>query len=271
MSPLVLAYHGVAQVPFEADRHRLFVSPRQVARDLELLRRWGYQITTFSEVARRVAEAGPGGTGRVAALTFDDGLADNATELLPLLRAHRATATVFVVSGWLGARHPDAPAPFDRVLRADQVRQLHSHGIEIGAHGRRHLHLVETPDAELATELRGSRDDLEALLEAPVRALAYPYGEADDRVRTAAGAAGFTSACRTSGEGSWASPLDLPRQSMGNGASIVGLRLKRIDRYELAMRPRPMRWARRVSRRAHNHLDARRAATDPSSPPPPRR
>jgi peptidoglycan/xylan/chitin deacetylase (PgdA/CDA1 family) len=263
VTPLVLAYHGVAHVPFGVDRYRLFVSPRQVERDLRALRRWGYELTTFGELARRIAEVGADAAGALAAITFDDGLADNEHHLLPLLQQHRAPATVFVVSGWLGGEHPDAPGM--AILDVDGVRRLRDAGVEIGAHGRRHLHLPLATDDELAEELLGGRGDLEDVLGAPIGSLAYPYGESDARVRAAAERAGFAAACRTSGEGRWDDPLDLPRQAMGNGASMLGLRLKRIDRYEALLRARPARWARRVSRRSHNHLEARRRAGHPTA------
>lgn len=77
-----------------------------------------------------------------------------------------------------------------------------------------------------------TRPPLSGLVEAPVTSFACPFGDADDRVRTAVAATGFTTACRTSGQGDWADPFDLPRQAMGNGSSALGLRLKQADQYE---------------------------------------
>ena len=245
-SPLALAYHGVRAVPLREDPMRLFCAPDQVRRDIRVLRAWGYELVTFGELAARIA--GGAGSG-CAALTFDDGLADNLETLVPLLRSERAAATVFVVSGWLGHRHPDAGwAP---ILDGEGLRALHAAGIEIGAHTITHPDLTTLPGPAAEAELAGSRSALEAMLDAPVTVAAYPYGAADATVRDAARRAGLTAACRTSGAGNVADPFDLPREAMGNGASRLGLRLKRGGRHEPLMRVPLMRRARRLSRRLH--------------------
>src|SRR5690349_16772306 len=121
--PLALAYHGVDDVPLRRDPDHLFVRPQDLRRQIEKLREWGYELVTFGELA---ADVKP---GRVA-LTFDDGLVDNLTTLAPLLAQLGATATVFVVSGWLGEPHP--AAPWTRIVTPDELRELRAHGIEIG-------------------------------------------------------------------------------------------------------------------------------------------
>lgn len=254
-APLALAYHGVAVVPFATDRFRLFVAPEQVERDIMLLRRWGYELVTFATLARRVREGA--GTG-AAALTFDDGLADNWTALAPILARHAAPATVFVVTDWMGGLHPDAPGA--AILSPAQVRGLHDAGVEIGAHGATHTDLTTLTPAEAADDLAQSRRVLEGLLDAPVPSAAYPYGAADDGVRAACRAAGFAAACRTSGQGAWDDPFDLPRQAMGHGGSVVGLHLKRRDLYEPLMRTPGLRTVRRWSRQLHSARAQRRAA-----------
>jgi peptidoglycan/xylan/chitin deacetylase (PgdA/CDA1 family) len=269
VSALALAYHGVSFVPFDDDRYRLFTAPAALDRQIRLLQRWGYELVTFAALADRVRAAGsPAAAGRIAALTFDDGFADNRYELLPVLAARGVPATVFVVGGWLGGTHPDAPgAP---ILTGDDVVALHRAGVEIGGHAMGHVDLRTVPADELAADLDACRTLLSGLIDAPVTSFAYPFGDADPRVREAVTAAGFTAACRTSGEGDWADPLDLPRQAMGNGSSALGLRLKRADRYEAVLRWPGAARARRLSRRAHNRWEARRAPASPTvSPPPP--
>jgi len=255
LPPLALAYHGVSIVPFSADRFRLFVAPAQVERDIRILRAWGYELVTFAALARRVRDGNGAGA---AALTFDDGLADNWTALAPVLARQAAPATVFVVTGWLGGLHPDAPGA--AILSAAQVRRLHQAGVEIGAHGTTHADLTSLSTAAATDDLANSRAVLEALVDAPVPSAAYPYGAADDSVRAACRAAGFAAACRTSGQGRWDDPFDLPRQAMGHGGSVVGLHLKRRDLYERLMRLPGLRPLQRSSRRAHSAWASWRAA-----------
>jgi len=243
--PLTLAYHGVADVPLRRDPHGLFVSPRELERHIATLRRWGYRLVSFGELARlSIAGAAAGH----ASLTFDDGFADNLHTLAPLLNARDAPATVFVTSGWLGERHPEAP--WALIMDADEVRALAAHGVEIGAHTHSHPDLTALSPDGARGELERSRESLEEILQSDVRSGAYPYGRADEGTRLAAGAAGLTAACRTSGQGDWHDPLDLPRQDMTNRASRLGLWLKRDDRYEQVLARGPLRAVRGLRRRA---------------------
>jgi peptidoglycan/xylan/chitin deacetylase (PgdA/CDA1 family) len=243
LPPLALAYHGVRDVPTRSDPHALFVAPDALRRQIDRLRSWGYEFATFGELARRVAERDAEG---VVALTFDDGFADNLETLAPLLRVEEATATVFVVSGWLGRPHPDASGT--RILTADELRQLQATGIEIGAHSRTHPDLTSLDRAGARDELAGSRRELEEILGGAVDVAAYPYGRATADTVAACAEAGFRAACSAAGRGSWSEPLNLPRQDMENGSTLLGLRLKRDDRYERLMRLRAARGARRVAR-----------------------
>ncbi len=247
--PLALTYHGVADVPLRRDPNHLFVRPRDLERQIARLRKWGYELVTFGELARRVAQ---GRSRGCAALTFDDGLADNLHALVPILEHASANATVFVVSGWLGRQYPVEPST--RMLTEDELRELHAQGIEIGAHTATHPDLTRLPYAEALGELTESKSTLEQVIAASVEVAAYPYGKASVQTRAAAGAAGFRAACRTLGQGTWADPYDLPRQTMENRASLIGLRLKRFGCYERLMGFRAARVVRRASRRSREMM-----------------
>ena len=224
--PLALAYHAVGDMPVRHDPNRLFTRPADLVRQVRALRWWGYELVSFGQLAERVA----GGEGDgLAALTFDDGFEDNLTVLAPMLAQLGVPATVFVVSSWDGRPHPDGPG---RALTRAQIVQLARTGVEIGSHGRSHVDLTTLPYDQVVENLRVSRRELSELVDRPVDVLAYPHGRASPETRRAAGEAGFRAACRTSGNGSWADPFDLPRQDMQNHSTMVGLWLKRDDRYE---------------------------------------
>lgn len=235
----MLAYHGVATVPAREDPYNLFVRPDDLARQVRALRRWGYAFVPFGELVERAA------TGRAAgaaSLTFDDGFVDNLEQLAPLLRRLDAAATVFVVPGLLGRPHPDHPAA--RCLTAQEVVEL-ADLVEIGSHTMSHRDLTTLAPREQLRELRDSREALESLLQRPVDTVAYPYGRADRTTVAAAREAGYRAGCRTTGEGAWTAPLETPRQDMGNGSSLAGLRLKTAGRYEPLMQHLPARALRR--------------------------
>src|SRR5688572_15802554 len=92
--PLVLAYHGVDDVPLRRDPHGLFVRPGDLRQHIAKLHGWGYRLATFGELAEHVERGDADGW---AALTFDDGTVDNLETLAPLLAAEGVPATVFVV------------------------------------------------------------------------------------------------------------------------------------------------------------------------------
>jgi peptidoglycan/xylan/chitin deacetylase (PgdA/CDA1 family) len=234
MRPLALAYHGIGAVPVRDDPFGLFVSPRRLLRHVAWLRRRGYTLVTFGELVER-------GSDGLAALTFDDGFADNE-QLLAL----GVPATVFVTTGWMGGEHPSVPGA--RMIEADGVRRLHAGGIEIGGHTVTHPYLDRLGYDEAVEEMRAGRERLEALIDAPVPSFAYPFGTATEETVRACGAAGFRAACRTSGNGSVSTPLNYPRENMDGPGTITGLRLKIAGRYEPLMSHYPARVVRRIGR-----------------------
>jgi peptidoglycan/xylan/chitin deacetylase (PgdA/CDA1 family) len=245
LPPLALAYHGVAEVPLGRDPDALFVAPAELRRQIARLREWGYRLISFGELAEEVA--GGEGTGS-AALTFDDGLVDNLEALAPLLAEVGARATVFVVSGWLGQPHP--AATWTRIVTPEELRDLHAAGIEIGAHSLTHPDLSVLSYEQALSELASCKRQLEEVLGEPVKVAAYPFGRATEETARACRDASFRAACVATGRGDWSDPYRLPRQDMENGSTLLGLRLKRDDRYEPLMRFRAARAARRVARRA---------------------
>lgn len=92
----ILIFHRVLPhidplFPDEPDRARF-------DRILGWLRRW-FEVLPLDEAVRRLeARSLP---ARAAAITFDDGYADNAEHALPLLRRHGLPATFFVATGFL--------------------------------------------------------------------------------------------------------------------------------------------------------------------------
>ena len=253
--PLSLCYHGVAAVRATTPGAGLFVRPKDLELHIRTLHRWRYRLLTFGEQAELAKQGAADGT---ASLTFDDGLADNYMTLLPLLRRLAAPATVFVVTCWLGGVHPGAT--WARILTVEELRALHTAGLEIGGHTVTHRDLTGLSRADAAMEFEDCRRALEEILDANVKVAAYPFGNADAKTFAACQAAGFIAACRASARGSWTDPFDLPRQDMNYGGGVLGLRLKRVDRYEQVMRSLPAKGARRTVRAARETI--RRVSRD---------
>jgi len=186
----ILMYHAVAEHPPAATR-RLSVTPRSLEQQLAFLVDHGFTGMTFSDLADAF-ETGKALPKRPVVLTFDDGYADFARDVSPILRRYGFPATIFITTGWISDVGPHAAGtPLDQMLNWAQIQELAAAGIEIGAHSHSHPQLDQLADATLCRELGDSRALLEEGISAPVRALAYPYGYSSTRVRLAARAAGY--------------------------------------------------------------------------------
>lgn len=244
---LVIGGHGVAAVQAGADPHNLCAAPDRFRRQLELLLEAGFVFDTFTHVAR----AGAAGRGR-AALTFDDGMANNLTVLLPLLREYGIPATVFVTTGWLGLPHPQLAR--ERMLTVEEVRELARAGVEIGAHTVTHPDLTRIAPSTAEQEVRASVDRLRELTGQPVEALAYPYGRA---APAAARAVGVRFAVTTDAAGGW-SPLEIGRAMITGIDRTPALLAKLAHAYDPLFRSWPGAVARAVTRRPRTLIRARR-------------
>ncbi|HEY5944168.1 MAG TPA: polysaccharide deacetylase family protein, partial [Kofleriaceae bacterium] len=80
------------------------------------------------------------------------------------------------------------------IMSWDQVRALSRAGMDVESHSRWHRVLQTLEDGLLRDELLGSKQDLEAQLGRPCRAIAYPVGRRIthvSRLRDAVRAAGY--------------------------------------------------------------------------------
>lgn len=119
------------------------------------------------------------------AVTFDDGYRNTLEVAAPVLSGLGIPFTAFVAPGFVSSGDPLYLSP------AGLVELASVPGATIGAHGYTHRRLTDCDDAELDSELTGSRAWLEDLLGRPVTSMSYPHGAADQRVRVAAAKAGF--------------------------------------------------------------------------------
>jgi len=217
----VLMYHAFGE---RDEGDRFVVSRRALGRQLRLLRLLGYRGVHFEDLADDL-RAGRLPPRRAVAITIDDGYLDNLEVALPVLRRHGFPATVFLVTERMGGVNDwteDGALSRRPLLSWEQVDEMEGDGIRFAAHTRNHPALPTLPAGEIADELRGSREDLEAHFGAPVRSFAYPYGELNDEVVELTGAAGYEAACTVEPRLARLSedPLRIPRIEVRAGDSL---------------------------------------------------
>jgi peptidoglycan/xylan/chitin deacetylase (PgdA/CDA1 family) len=123
---LLLSYHRATFDFAESAREGLpsmLVSARTLRRQLEQLGR-AWEIVSLTDAARILTEGARGPARAFAAVTFDDGYADNHAVALPVLASLRIPATVYVATGYTGT---DDRMTHDRLFAT--LRELARRGI----------------------------------------------------------------------------------------------------------------------------------------------
>ncbi|WP_035841740.1 polysaccharide deacetylase family protein [Kitasatospora azatica] len=221
-APWILMYHSVAEE--EEDPYLLTVSPERFAAQMRWLAARGWRGVSMREL---LAARAAGRRERLVGLTFDDGYADFARHVVPVLSTYGFTATAYVVAGRLGGDNGwDVEGPRKALLTVDQVRELAASGWEIGSHGVSHVALPGVPAELLRAEVRDSRTTLEQLVGGRVGGFCYPYGDVDEPATRAVEEAGYDYAVAIR-HSTLAGRFALPRCYVGDRDGAWRLRAKR--------------------------------------------
>ena len=129
----VLMYHRVdREVPRDAVGRDLTVDPETFEAQLRWLQ--AHHVRTLTATELRAGLARGTRPENAVVLTFDDGYAEAATTVFPLLQRYGARATFFVSSGFVGTPNH---------LSWRQMRAMRAAGDEIACHGTEHLDLTQ--------------------------------------------------------------------------------------------------------------------------------
>ena len=142
---IILLYHRIADT--EIDPHQLCVSPRHFAEQLSVLAQ-RYTLLSLPQCAEAMRQ------GRlprhVAAITFDDGYADNLHVAKPLLERYGFPATLFITTGQINNPREFWWDELEKVLLLSGPLPLH---LELEING--HTHHWELDDSTRHTEQEG--------------------------------------------------------------------------------------------------------------------
>lgn len=183
---LVLMYHAVhattdtweEQAP--ADRWYA-VTGEQFAEQMACLANQHETVLLEEFLAGRAAKSS-------VVVTFDDGHESNFSVAFPILQRFKLRAEFFVTVSRVGQ---------PGYMTWGQLAEMRDAGMSIQSHGFDHRPMTGLSDAELAEDLKSSRDMLSHKLGREARYLALPGGFVDKRVYSAALSAGYEAVCNS--------------------------------------------------------------------------
>lgn len=164
----IFMYHAIAQEPL-TEQASLFVRPDAFESQLKYWQSIGCE-SLFADEVRQVRHV-----QRPLVITFDDGYEDNYTQAFPLLKKYGMKATIFVITDQIGK---------PGFLTAQQMQEMAGSGlVQFGSHTAGHRKLSDLTGDAVSNEFERSAQAIEAVTGAAPRTVAYPYGNANWKVK----------------------------------------------------------------------------------------
>jgi len=215
----VLCFHQLREHAAEdsAYARSMITPPAAFSAQLQALRDAGYQTVSGAALAEHLEFGEPALPAKPVLLTFDDGSLGHYTVGLPVLREFGFVGTFFPMTVVLNKRN---------WLSHDNLREMDTAGMTIGAHTWDHQRLDRLPPDQWATQIDQPRAELGEILGHAVDLLAYPYGMWNQDVLPHVVQAGYRAAFQLSDAQDVAQPLLTIRRVMPpptwDGATLLG-------------------------------------------------
>jgi peptidoglycan/xylan/chitin deacetylase (PgdA/CDA1 family) len=165
----ILVYHSIDEYNGLGSKE-LYVTPENFEKQIRYLKNNGYTLLTFENWQEIYKVNKP------IFITFDDGYKNNlnAFEIFRKIKNDRfqPKGTLFVISDYVGNRN--------RLTKEELKRMADSGFFSVQSHTDKHLDLTKINNYE--NELKRSKEKIEKMTGKPVIALAYPYGNFNNKV-----------------------------------------------------------------------------------------
>ncbi|MEO8577996.1 MAG: polysaccharide deacetylase family protein [Gemmatimonadales bacterium] len=171
----ILTYHSI-----DDSGSVVSVSPAELDRHFAALKSRGVRIVPLTSLTLVPPDVD------AVAITFDDGFENFASAAAPVLLAHTAPATVFIIPSCVGGANDwestDSRAAVPRLslMSWGQIAQVRSQGFDIGGHSLTHRSMKGLDAVLLEREVNESAASIKERVGADPVAFAFPYGDYDD-------------------------------------------------------------------------------------------
>jgi peptidoglycan/xylan/chitin deacetylase (PgdA/CDA1 family) len=180
-------YHSVPNVQERAKKARstnpaYCLTVNKFREQMGYLHNNGYKTLHFDQLLNSETQI----PEKSLVVTFDDGWVDNYTNVFPILKEYGLTATVFVITGFVGK---------ENYMDWNQLREMIEAGISIQSHTVSHKPLAQLSTAEIEYELETSKKMIEHHLGKQISFLSLPHGVFNGKVLKMAQLAGYHAVC----------------------------------------------------------------------------
>jgi peptidoglycan/xylan/chitin deacetylase (PgdA/CDA1 family) len=184
----ILMYHCV-----DYKDGTFFVSPENFAKQMEYIKKNGYEVITLDELVKSIKAKKPLKRNKVV-ITFDDGYQDNFKYAYPVLKKLGFPATIFLITDFVGKSFNSKM----QFLDWDEIILMSKNQISFGGHTKTHFYLGTIIDEKTAfEEIAGSKKAIEDKINVPAEYFCYPSGGFNDRAKELVKQAGYQGAVTT--------------------------------------------------------------------------
>lgn len=185
----ILTYHNIGY-----GRGGFFVTPENFIKQMEYIKKNGYQVITLDELVRSIKDKKSLKRNKVV-ITLDDGYKDNFEYAYPVLKRFGFPATIFIITDLIGKGSMWKGKEF---LNWDEVIAMSKDKISFGGHTKTHFYLGFIKDEKAAfEEVAGSKKAIEQKIGMPADYFCYPGGGFNEKAKALVAQAGYKGACTT--------------------------------------------------------------------------
>lgn len=193
----ILLYHNIMD-NYDQSLGAVHISPDEFEQHMAALHGAGYHTITFQQYYDYVMndEVLP---EKPIIITFDDGYVSNYKFAYPVLKKYNMKATIFILTGRMGAEGGEVIYPHFTWEQAKEMQQ--SGVIDIQSHSDLHPDMVQIDRGRAQLELRRSKYLIQKELGKPCEVFAYPYGLYNAELQVLAEKAGYKIQCAVGDKG----------------------------------------------------------------------